>query len=125
MQIKKHVKSLIKGFIRRYLILSLRRILVMADHIPVPTMGEILREEFMVPLNISAYRLAKDINVPSSRILEILHDKRKISPDTALRLAKYFGLTEKYFLNIQNDIDIRNLKEDENADYEKIVPYTA
>ncbi len=97
----------------------------MSSFIPTPTIGEILKEEFMEPMNISAYRLAKDINVPASRILEILHGKRKISADTSLRLARYFSLSEKYFLNLQNDIDIRMLKEDEKADYDKIMPYTA
>ncbi len=97
----------------------------MSSFIPTPTIGEILKEEFMEPMNISAYRLAKDINVPASRILEILHGKRKISADTSLRLARYFSLSEKYFLNLQNDIDIRILKEDEKADYDKIMPYTA
>ncbi len=73
-------------------------------------MGEILMEEFMQPLGLSAYRLAKDINVPVSRIQDILHDRRRISVDTALRLARYFDLSEKYFINIQNDIEIRELK---------------
>ena len=75
-----------------------------------PTMGEILIEEFMEPNGISAYKLAKDIHVPVSRIQDILHGRRKITAETSLRLAKYFGVSEKYFLNIQNDIDIRNLK---------------
>ena len=97
----------------------------MATAIQLPTIAEILKEEFMEPMNISAYRLAKDINVPASRILEILHGKRKISADTSLRLARYFGLSEKCFLDLQNDIDIRMLKEDEKADYDKIMPYTA
>lgn len=78
--------------------------------IPTPTIGEILYEEFMEPLGISAYRLAQDIHVPTSRIQDILHNRRKITADTSLRLAKYFGVSDKYFLNMQNDIDIRNLK---------------
>ena len=78
--------------------------------IKTPTMGEILLEDFMIPMNISAYKLAKDINVPVSRIQDIVHDRRRISVDTALRLAAYFGLSEKYFINIQEDIDIRNAK---------------
>lgn len=75
-----------------------------------PTMGEILKEEFMEPLGISAYRLAKDIFVPVSRIQDILHNRRKITPDTSIRLGLYFGVSEKYFLDMQNDIDIRELK---------------
>ena len=82
----------------------------MADHITTPTIGEILKEEFMVPLGISAYRLANDIHVPVSRIQAILHDRRKITVDTSLRLGVYFGVSEKYFLNMQNDIDIRNAR---------------
>ena len=78
--------------------------------IKMPKMSEILREEFMEPLNVSAYRLAKDIRVPVSRIQDILHDRRKISVDTSLRLGKYFGVSERYFLNLQNDIDVRNAK---------------
>ena len=76
--------------------------------IETPTVGEILREEFMEPMNISAYKLARDIMVPVSRIQDILHDRRKITADTSLRLSKYFSVSERYFLNLQNDIDIRN-----------------
>ncbi len=97
----------------------------MAKKIPTPTIGEILREEFMEPLDITAYKLAKDIGVPTSRVLEILHGKRKVTADTSLRLAKYFGLTDKYFLDIQNDIDIRQLKEEQKAELDKIIPYSA
>lgn len=77
--------------------------------IPTTTVAEILVEEFMEPLNISAYKLAKDIKVPVSRIQDIIHGKRKITPDTSIRLGRYFGVSERYFLNIQNEIDIRNL----------------
>ena len=97
----------------------------MAKKIPTPTIGEILREEFMEPLDITAYKLAKDIGVPTSRVLEILHGKRKVTADTSLRLAKYFGLTDKYFLDIQNDIDIRQLKEEQKEELDKIVPFSA
>ena len=76
--------------------------------IDTPTVGEILLEEFMEPMNISAYKLAQDILVPVSRIQDILHDRRRITADTSLRLSKYFGVSERYFLNLQNDIDIRN-----------------
>ncbi len=78
--------------------------------IEIPTVGEILREEFMEPMNISARKLAGDIMVPVSRIQDILHGRRKITADTSLRLGKYFGVSERYFLNLQNDIDIRNLR---------------
>lgn len=92
----------------------------MENIIATPSIGEILREEFMQPLNISAYRLAQEIHVPVSRIQDILHDRRKISADTSLRLAKYFGVSDKYFLDMQNDIDIRNLKISMADDISKI-----
>ena len=82
----------------------------MNDMIPTPTLGEILSEEFMEPLGISAYKLAKDIHVPTSRIQDILHNRRKITADTSLRLAKYFGVSDRFFLDMQNDLDIRELK---------------
>ena len=88
------------------------------DRIEIPKMSEFLGEDFMKPLHISAYRLAKAINVPVSRIQDILHDRRKITADTSIRLGKYFGVSEKFFLNIQNDIDMREAKrliEDELA----------
>lgn len=88
--------------------------------IPTPTIGEILYEEFMEPLGISAYRLAQDIHVPTSRIQDILHNRRKITADTSLRLAKYFGVSDKYFLDMQNDIDIRNLKMELQAEISQI-----
>ncbi|MCR4728406.1 MAG: HigA family addiction module antidote protein [Lachnospiraceae bacterium] len=79
--------------------------------IETPRMGEILSEEFMEPLGISAYKLAQEIHVPVSRIQDILHDRRKITADTSLRLARFFGVSDKYFLDIQNDIEFRILKE--------------
>ena len=95
----------------------------MTKHFDAPTMGEILREEFMEPYGISAYKLAQDIHVPTSRVQDILHDRRKITVDTSLRLAKYFGVSDKYFLDIQNDIDIRNLKEALDCEISTIRPY--
>ena len=82
----------------------------MKKYIETPKISEILQEEFMAPLGISAYMLAKEIHVPTSRIQDILHDRRKITADTSLRLAKYFGVSDRYFLDMQNDIDIRELK---------------
>ena len=80
----------------------------MSEMIPTPTVGEILQEEFLTPLNISAYRLAKEIYVPVSRVQEILQGRRRISADTSLRLSRYFGVSEQYFLHLQDDIDLRN-----------------
>ena len=79
----------------------------MKELIPVPKMSEVLREEFMQPLGLSAYRVAKDIMVPVSRIQEILQDKRKITADTDLRLCKYFGMSNGFFLRVQMDLDLR------------------
>ena len=93
----------------------------MAD-IPTPKISEILLEEFMKPLHVSAYKLAHSINVPVSRIQDILHDRRKITVDTSVRLGKYFGVSEMYFLNLQNDIDLRNIKIELKTELDKIVP---
>lgn len=90
------------------------------NQIPTPKISEILKEEFMIPFNLSAYALAKAIHVPVSRIQDILNDRRKITVDTSIRLAKFFGVSDKYFLNLQNDIDIRNAKAENSQDYEAI-----
>ncbi|HAM53704.1 MAG TPA: addiction module antidote protein, HigA family [Nitrospiraceae bacterium] len=68
--------------------------------------GEILLEEFLKPLGISQYRLSKDISVAPRRINEIVHGKRSITADTALRLARYFGLSERFWLNLQSRYDL-------------------
>ena len=68
--------------------------------------GEILLEEFLQPLDISQYRLAKDIGVPPRRINEIVHGKRGVSADTALRLSRYFGLSERFWMNLQARYDL-------------------
>ena len=93
--------------------------------IETPKMGEILKEEFMDPLGVSAYRLANDIGVPVSRIQDILHDRRKITADTSIRLGRYFGVSERYFLNLQSDIDIRNAKSKIDEALVKIRPVAA
>ena len=68
--------------------------------------GEILQEDFLMPMGISQYRLAKDISVPPRRINEIVHGKRAVSANTALRLSKYFGTSERFWLNIQAKFDL-------------------
>ena len=68
--------------------------------------GEILLEEFLKPLGMSQYRLAKDINVSPRRINEIVHGKRSVSANTALRLARYFGTTDRFWLNLQTRYDL-------------------
>ena len=71
------------------------------DKLPPVHPGEVLWEEFMKPLGISQYRLAKDISVPARRINEVVHGARSVSADTALRLARYFGTTEGFWMNLQ------------------------
>ncbi len=95
----------------------------MAKMIATPKMSEILTEEFMKPLGLSAYRLAQEIKVPVSRVQDILHDRRKITADTSLRLAKFFGVSDRYFLDIQNDIDLRELKMSIAEEINSIKPY--
>jgi addiction module HigA family antidote len=68
--------------------------------------GEILQEEFLVPMGISQYRLAEDVVVPPRRINEIVHGTRAVSADTALRLARYFGTSERFWLNLQAQYDL-------------------
>ena len=68
--------------------------------------GEVLLEEFLEPMEISQYRLAKDISVPPRRINEIVHGKRAVTADTALRLARYFGTSEHFWLNLQASYDL-------------------
>lgn len=100
-----------------------RKDLIMDMFINTPEVGEILVEEFMKPLGLSAYKLANDIHVPVSRIQDIIHNRRRISADTSLRLAKYFGLSANYFLNIQTDLDLRKANNTIRAEIEEIIPY--
>jgi addiction module HigA family antidote len=74
--------------------------------------GEVLQEEFLKPLEVSAYKLSKDIGIPQTRISEILKGRRRITADTALRLSYYFGTTPKFWLGLQDDYD---LEEEERA----------
>ncbi len=83
----------------------------MSDRLPLVHPGEILQEEFLKPMNISQYRLAKEINVPARRINEIVHGTRSISADTALRLARFFQMSDYFWLNLQTQFDIEQEKE--------------
>ena len=74
--------------------------------------GEVLSEEFLIPFGVSAYKLAKDIGIPQTRVSEILKGNRRITADTALRLSKYFGNSAKFWLGLQDDFD---LEEESNA----------
>ena len=73
--------------------------------------GEILLEEFIKPMGLSQYRLAKDIHVPPRRVNEIVQGKRSISPDTALRLSRYFGQSERFWMNLQSRYDLETEKD--------------
>ena len=73
--------------------------------------GEILLEEFLVPLGISQYRLAADITVPPRRINEIVLGKRSVTPDTALRLSRFFGMSETFWINLQSRFDLETEKD--------------
>ena len=84
--------------------------------------GEVLVEEFLEPMGISQYRLAKDISVPPRRINEIVHAKRAVTADTALRLARYFGTTDRFWLNLQTqyDLDVQRDRLGDRLDVEVI-----
>ena len=79
--------------------------------------GEVLQEEFLEPLGISAYRLSKDIGIPQTRVSQILKGNRRITADTALRLSKYFGTSPKFWLGLQDDFD---LEEESRAKKEEL-----
>ena len=87
------------------------------------TPGEILREDFMEPLDISINQLARDLSVPPNRISEIVNGKRSISADTALRLQRYFGVEAQFWLNLQTEYDLRIMKRKVWTDIERrIIP---
>ena len=85
--------------------------------------GEILLEEFLLPLEISAYRLSKEIAIPQTRISEIIKGKRRITADTALRLSKFFGNSAKFWLGLQDDFDIEEEKAHKQKDLNSIRQY--
>jgi len=82
--------------------------------------GEILNQEFLEPLEITAYRLSKDLKIPQTRISEIIKGNRRITADTALRLSKYFGNSPKFWLGIQDDYDIEEEKDTKRAELNEI-----
>ena len=85
--------------------------------------GEVLQNEFLVPLEISAYRLSKDLKIPQTRISEIVKGNRRITADTALRLSKYFGNSAKFWLGLQDDFDIEEEKEAKQSVLNEIKKY--
>ena len=90
------------------------------ERIETPTIGEILTEEYLEPNGITSYRLAKEIGVSTTTVLDIINGKRRLTVDTALRLSKFFGSSERFWLNLQNDIDIRDQKGKLEAKLKKI-----
>jgi addiction module HigA family antidote len=94
----------------------------MPREIPYPTPGEILLEEFLKPLGITQYRLAKEIGVPQRRIGEIVAGKRAITADTGLRLSRYFGMSDGFWVGLQTDYDTAKAK-DALADVLERIPH--
>lgn len=82
--------------------------------------GEILLEEFLIPLDISQYRLSKDLRIPQTRISEIVKGNRRITADTALRLSAYFGNSPKFWLGLQDDYDIENELKEKSEEFKLI-----
>ena len=83
--------------------------------------GQILREEFLIPLGMSAHALAMAIHVPGPRINDIVREKRSLSPDTVLRLSRYFGTTPEFWMNLQSAFDLRTARIEKMADIEREV----
>ena len=86
--------------------------------------GEILSEEFLTPLGVSAYRLSKDTGIPQTRISAIIKGNRRITADTALRLAKYFGNSAKFWLGLQDDFDIEEENQNLKTTFDSIKQFT-
>lgn len=85
------------------------------------TPGEILLEEFLIPLKISQYRLSKDLEIPQTRVSEIIKGNRRISADTAVRLSAYFGNSAKFWLGLQDDYDIENEMSKKSNEVKRII----
>lgn len=85
--------------------------------------GEVLQEEFLAPLGLSAYKLSKDIGIPQTRVSEIIKGNRRVTADTALRLSKYFGNSAKFWLGLQDDFDIEEEKQLKSKEFDSIEHY--
>lgn len=85
--------------------------------------GEILSEEFLKPMGVSAYRLAKETNIPQTRISEIVLGRRRISADSALRFSKFFGTSATFWLGLQNDFDLEEEKTTKQTAIDSITPF--
>ena len=93
------------------------------EYLPNIHPGEVLQEEFLMPLNISAYRLSKDIGIPQTRVSEIIKRRRRITADTALRLSYYFGTSAKFWLGLQDDYDLEEEVRAKKSELESIKKY--
>ena len=82
--------------------------------------GEVLNEEFLKPLNITAYRLSKELHIPQTRISQILHSRRSITADTAIRLSRFFGNSAKFWTGFQEDYDLEELIREKKEEYNQI-----
>lgn len=91
--------------------------------VPYPHPGEILKEEFMDPMGVTGYRLAKSIDVPQTRISDILAGERSITADTGLRLARFFGTSDEFWIKLQLDYDTANVREQIGAQLKQIKPW--
>lgn len=96
-----------------------------ADRLPIPHPGEILVLDFMEPMGLSQNALARAIHVPPRRINKIIHGRRAITADTDLRLARYFGLSDGFFLTLQADFDLMERRREIGADLDAIHPHAA
>ena len=86
--------------------------------------GEVLKEEFLVPMGVSAYRLAKDTGIPQTRLSDIIHGRRRVTADTALRLGKYFGVSPRFWLGLQDDYDLEEESRNKETEIERIPTLT-
>ena len=87
--------------------------------------GEVLKEEFLDPMGVSAYRLAKDTRIPQTRVADIIHGRRRVTADTALRLGKYFGTSARFWLGLQDDYDLEAELESKKEEIEWIPTLTS
>ncbi len=95
------------------------------DRLPNIHPGEVLLEEFLKPYGISAYKLAQDTRVPQTRISEIIHGKRRITADTAIRLSKYFATSAEFWIGLQTDYDLEESRQEIESDIELIPTFQA
>ena len=87
--------------------------------------GEVLKKEFLIPLNITAYRLSRETFIPQTRISEIIKGRRKLTADTALRLSRYFGNSAKFWLGLQDDYDLEEENRSRLSELNRITPLSA